>query len=221
MTSLFLLLRRWRGLPTTWWLGTGALAVAATAYAGAQLLALHDASARLGDPVPVWVPTHDLVTGDRITSDDVRRVEWPRRLAPRSAAPAPVGRIAAAPAAADQPLSASQLAPVRSSALAARLHEGEVAITVAKGPNPTPFEADDPIDVYAAPRQGDGVVGAPVAIVRGARLVSSTDDGLTLALRSSAAPRLAYAISTANLTLVLAPTAPGDDAGSPSSDAAQ
>ncbi|HET7306007.1 MAG TPA: SAF domain-containing protein [Segeticoccus sp.] len=159
--------------------------------------------------VPVLVAAHDLPTGTRLTSEDVRVATWPADVSPpRTAASvgAVVGEVVNAPVAAGGPLPRLRL---RTTALLRALPDGDVAVHVPlRDPAIRRFlQPGDRVDALSA-AGGDTVAGGllvlatgsgngspPAAAPGGAAATVATEGGVLVAATPQQASSLAATIA--------------------------
>jgi Flp pilus assembly protein CpaB len=165
---------------------------------------------RFGGPTTVAVARHDLSPGATAGPRSVELREWPSALVPDGAlTEVPDGDVVTQPVLAGEPLVAARLAAD------GLLPPGSRALAVPTGPGRLGLRPGDRVDVLAtfdplvAPRDQDPTV--PVA--RGATVVTARAQSITVAVTEQEAPRVAFALAQATVTLALTPpgTFGGDD----------
>lgn len=153
---------------------------------------------RLGPPVRVPVATRAVDVGEVLGADTVA---W-RRL-PRSAVPvgdvvtSAEGRTALVPLAEGEVLLASKLGPDGLRGVAALLPAGMQALAVPAATGTPPLEVGDRVDVLGA-FDSEAVVVSADAVV-----VGVDAEAVTVAVAAADAPRLAWALARAAVTLAL------------------
>lgn len=195
-----------RRQPRLWWLLTVTVALAvgwivSTIVADAERTRLAWGTTEL-----VAVARRHLGAGTMIEAGDVQLEERPGALVPDGAlAEVPEGRVAAVAIEAGEVVVAARLAPLGLGGLAATLPEGTraVAIPVEAGLAP-PLLVGDRVDVMVALAPEAAGDGPPGFVVAADALVVSVDDAaVTVAVTSSAAPRIAVALGHGAVTLAL------------------
>jgi Flp pilus assembly protein CpaB len=162
---------------------------------------------RFGPPVPVVVARRDLAAGARLGPENVELRDWPTRLVPeRAVTSLPVDGVAATPVHAGEPIIASRVAPNL-------LPPGRRALALPAGPGNLGVRAGDEVDVLATfdPLVTPAGEDPTVTVARAATVVAVRSRAITVAVTEVEAPRVAFALSQATLTLALTP--PGTVAG--------
>lgn len=200
------LLRRARR-PLPFWVAAAVLA-AITGLTVARLVGSADAAtARYGDARPALVATRDLPPGTVVAVDDAEVRLLPAALVPPGALDGPaVGRVVVGAVHVGEAVLEPRLAPGAPSPTAALLRPGTRGVAVPSGDGGLPLEVGDLVDVLAtvgAGVAGDGDPTFPVA--RLAEVVAVGESAVTLAVAEGDAARVAYALATGAVTLVLAP----------------
>ena len=116
----------------------------------------------------------------------------------------PVGQIASAPIIEGEPIVADRVAAAGVSAVAAQIPPGDVGIAVPLDPDTLTLTLGDRVEVLATfdPDTIDGaptIVVAPLAVV-----VDVRDAAVTLSMPQGDGERVAFALATAAVTVVLA-----------------
>lgn len=157
---------------------------------------------RWGERRPVVVALHDLAPGAAIDAGDAEIRLLPSALVPADAATVSVtGMVAAAFVGRGEVVLTRRLAPAGLSPIAALLPPGTRGVAVAQGPAPLPVDVGDLVDVLAT------FDGQPTfAVSTGAVVVAVTEDAVTVAVDESEVDEVAYAVTTASVTLVLTAT---------------
>jgi Flp pilus assembly protein CpaB len=211
------------------WLATLVVALTTARIVGGDLAALHRRAASLGPLHTVVVADRDLETGETIAAHDVHTEQRYARDIPPDALTDPrraVGHVVVIPLLRDAIVFTRQLAAADRTGLDAVIPAGDRAVHV------TPKDAFRPplgaiVDVLAAFDPSvvrvEGAGNAAVVVATGARVIAvdgrttgaSSDDaetGVTLLVTEDEAREIAFAASTADLTLAIAPpeTARGD-----------
>lgn len=189
------------------WIALALLAALGAAVVNGALRRAHASQVALGPAVDVVVASTDLPPGSLL--DGHARVEArPSKLVPRGALTAvPTGRVTTAFVAAGEPVLESRVSGTDAAGPAGLLHAGQRALTVPVGSVAPPVRVGDLVDVLATPVPGDPDTATRV-VARGAAVVATGQDGITVAVPEAQAPALAAAVAHATVTLAL--TAPGD-----------
>jgi Flp pilus assembly protein CpaB len=198
-----------RRFPAAYWLAAF-LVAALTATTVARLVGRAEAAAaRYGSPRVVWVMRRPVPAGAALSADDVARRPVPAAFVPSGAVGSAVdlaGRTAVAPLARGEVVLAARLAGAGVGGVAALLPAGATALAVPVGPGTPPVRRGDRVDVLATFDAGDGPAGAEptFAVARSAPVLAvSGDKSVTVALSPEEAPRVAFAIAKATVTLAL------------------
>jgi Flp pilus assembly protein CpaB len=204
------------------WSAALIIALTTARIVGGDLASLHRRAASLGPLHSVVVADRDLETGETITAHDVHTVQRYGREIPHAAltdSARAVGRVVVVPLLRDAIVFARQLAPADRTELDAVIPAGDRAVHVVPkdgfrpplGANVDVLAAFDPSVVRV-----EGAGNAAVVVAAAARVIAvdgrsggaSSDDaetGVTLLVTEREARVLAFAASTADLTLALAP----------------
>lgn len=189
------LLRR----PLPFWLAALALTALTTSTVARVTGAAAAERDRWGERRPVLVARRDLHAGDALRDVEVRLV--PAALVPRGAAPPDLvrgrRRVVTAWIAAGEVVLSRRLAPDGLSPTAARLPPGTRGVAVPQGQAPLPVEIGDRVDVIAT------LDSSTVTVARGAVVVAVGGDAVTIAVRRADAAHVAFAVTSAAVTLVL------------------
>ncbi|MFM7062053.1 MAG: SAF domain-containing protein [Actinomycetes bacterium] len=156
-----------------------------------------------GPTGPVLVAAAPLGAGDPLDGPSVRVEEWPARLAPTGALTAPTARRTTRSVAAGAPLTADDLAGPADGPVVARMPDGTVGVTVARGAAPAPVRTGDLVDVLGAEAEGRSL-GAPRVAAR-ATVVAADRRSVTVAVRRAEAGDVAAAAAAGTAVLVLVP----------------
>ena len=223
--------RRLRRSPLVFW--TAALVVAGLAgTATTRAVAEAEARAReLGGLVEVAVAARPLHPGDEVRGGDVTVERLPAALLPDSSpvpAGAVAGRIVVVPVVPGEVLTEAKVGGDGVTGAAALVPAGMRAIAVPVGAGIPPLEQGHRVDVLATfetafgpdgegttfemafgPDSG-GATTEPIeptfAVAEDAVVVAVDDDVVTVAVPAADAPRVAYAVATAIVTLALSGT---------------
>lgn len=185
------LLRR----PIPFWLA----ALALTALTVSTVSRVSGAAAaerdRWGERRPVVVARHDLEPGDALRDVEVRML--PAALVPHGALRGADGQVVTAWIGAGEVVLSERVAPGGLSATAARLPPGTRGVAVPQGVAPLPVEVGDRVDVIAT------LDTTSVMVSTGATVIAVGDDAVTVAVDRVDAARVAFAVATAAVTLLL------------------
>jgi Flp pilus assembly protein CpaB len=203
------------------WFAAIAVALTTARVVGGDLATLHRRAASLGPQVSVIVATHDLVLGQTIASTDVRREHRYRSQTPHEAlrrSSGAVGRVVIVPVLRNGMIFAGHVAPAARTGLDAVIPRGERAVHVTPNDGFRP-ERGSVVDVLAAFDPSvvavDGPADAAVVVASGARVLAvddassgsagASEAGVTLLVTEAEARAIAFASSTADLTLAVTP----------------
>ena len=182
----------------------------ALAVAGAVVLAVSHQTAAARTVLEQWGPAATVLVaavplpaGAELGPGQVRTERWPARLVPRTALTSAAGRRTSRPVAEGVPLTTADLAGTGRGAVAARLPDGTVGVTVPRGAAPAPLRTGDRVDVLGAAADGRSL-GARRVAVR-ATVVAVDRLSVTVAVRRSEADQVAAAGVGSTAVLVLVP----------------
>lgn len=196
-----------RRRPLAFWVLT--LAAAASTYLSVDAAVTRSATgaAAYGPAVQVAVATRDLPAGAVLGAGDVDIRPLAADLVPAGAArSAPVGRALRADVVAGEAIVPSRLAPEGAIGVAATLDPDERAVAVPIDGHRPPIEAGQRVDVLATVDPSLVAGRNPTTVVvESARVVSVAEEGITVAVPVAGAERLATALATAVVTVVVAP----------------
>lgn len=187
------------------WFAAVALA-AASGVTVAHFLAQAQAGAqRWGALRPTLVATADLPRGAVLGPGDVEIHQRPAAHLPAGALDSPVeGQTVAHAIHRGEVVLADRLAPEGLSPTAAALPPGRLGIAVPTGPAALPLEPGDVVEVLVTVDPGAAGAGEPTfPVARGAEVVGVGEESVTLAVGAEEAPRVAFALTTGVVTLVL------------------
>ncbi|WP_195210308.1 SAF domain-containing protein [Actinomarinicola tropica] len=196
-----------RRQPVVFW-ALAALAGIATyaTVAGALQRATAGAEA-YGDLVPVLVAREDLAAGATLDAGQVEVRRLPASLVPTDAlASLPEGRSVRSPVLAGEAVAASRLAPDGAIGVAGQLAPTERAVAVPTDHHRPPLAVGQRVDVLATvdPTLATGR-GPTTPVATSARVLVVEDAGITVAVGSDDAARLATAMATSVVTVVISP----------------
>lgn len=196
-----------RRQPVAFWALTALAAGSAHLGVAAATTTLAEGAAAYGDLVPVVVATRDLAPGDPVTGDEVTIADLPAGLVPAGAvADVPTGATARSPIVAGEAIVATRLAPTGSIGIAATLDPDERAIAIPTDRHRAPLEVGQRVDVLATVDPGLTAGRSPTtAVALDARVVDVAEGGITVAVPALDADRIATAMASAVVTVVVAP----------------
>ena len=195
---------RIRRRPLVYWSLTGALALVTGLVVSSAVAGAREARAGYGTTRSVIVAAHDIPAGATIEAGDTRRELRPVALVPpRALDTPPVGQIASASIVEGEPIVADRVAAAGLSAVAALIPPGDLGIAVPLEPGTMTLAIGDHVEVLATfdPDTIEGVptiVVAPLAVV-----VDVRDAAVTLSMPQGDGERVAFALATAAVTVVL------------------
>jgi Flp pilus assembly protein CpaB len=204
------------------WFAAAIVALTTARVVGGDLATLHRRAASLGPHQTVIVATHELALGQTIGSRDIRRESRYRSQVPREAirsASDAVGRVVIVPVLRDGMLFTGHLAPARRTGLDGIIPVGDRAVhlTPADGFRPPRGSVVDVLAAFDPTVVAvDGPADAAVVVAGGARVLAVDDAagsvegdasfaGVTLLVTEAEARAIAFAASTADLTLAITP----------------
>lgn len=193
-------LRHRRRVP--YWLVAGLIALATALLVGRLVSAAAAERARWGEVRTTVVTTRAVAAGTGLRGHVAER-RLPAAMVPRGAlAAVPDGAVAAVDLAAGEVVVEARLAGAGRSTVAARLPGGTRGVAVPTG-NGLPVELGDRVDVLATFDPKDAGADPTVTVARDALVIAVGKDAVTVAVSTAAAPRVAYALATGTVTLVL------------------
>ena len=185
-----------------YWLVAGAVALVTAAVVGRLAGDAAAERARWGDARITVVTTAAVPAGERLTGHVATR-RLPTALVPHDALVAvPDGAVAAVDLAPGEVVLPTRLAGAGRSTVAARLPAGTRGVAVPTG-NGLPVALGDHVDVLATFDPKDSAGEPTVTVAHDALVVAVGKDAVTVAVATAAAPRVAYALATGTVTLVL------------------
>ena len=195
---------RIRRRPIVYWSLTGALALVTGLIVSGAVADARDARSAYGTTRVVIVATRDIKAGERIEAGDVRAEERPLAVIPAGAlSDPPIGQVASAPIMRDEPLVAARVAGGGMSAIAALVPPGDVGIAVPVDAGTLAVSVGDAVEVMAT-FDPDSIEGPPTIVVAPrAVVIDVRDTAATLAMPEADAQRVAFALATGVVTVVL------------------
>jgi len=168
---------------------------------------------RFGPAVEVAVARVDLAAGAPAGPATVELRPWPERLVPPGALrQVPDDRVVTQPVLAGEPVVAARLGT------SSLVPVGSRALALPTGPGALGVRAGDRVDLLATfdPLVAPAGEDPTVTVARAATVVSVRARSITVAVTEAEAPRVAFALSQAAITLALTPpgTFAPDDGGS-------
>lgn len=205
-----LLLRR---RPLLWWLSVLGLSLVVGITVDGSLSRAEADARRFGPPVDIVVARVDLAAGAVAGPATVELRPWPESLVPAGTLrQVPDDRVVTQAVLAGEPVVAARVGA------GALVPAGSRALALPTGPGALGVRAGDRVDLLAtfdplvAPEGEDPTV----TVARAATVVSVRARSITVAVTEDEAPRVAFALSQATITLALTPpgTFAADDGGS-------
>jgi pilus assembly protein CpaB len=194
-----------RRQPLVFWALTTATAVSAFLVVHGVLDAAAEGADTYGSLVPVVVARADLEPGHLVTSSDLEVTRLPARLIPAGAlADQPLGRVVRHPILAGEAVHPARLAPDGAVGIAALLLEGERAVAIPLPAHRAPLQVAQAVDVLATidPMAAGGRPATSV-VAEGAVVIAVDEGGITVAAQAGDAVRIATALSTAVVSVVV------------------
>lgn len=184
----------------------GVLALS-TAHRAAQHA--FDERHRWGDARTVMVARRRIDAGAVVGADDVEAAQWPVAVIPSGAfTVSPVGRTAVAPIEAGEAILSARVAPEGLDGLSALVPPGWRAIAVPTGPAVVSLAVGDHVDLIAGFDAQSTTSGESpsITVARDALVVDVDEQRITIAVRDSDAPRVAFAVVTGTVVPALRST---------------
>lgn len=202
---------RLRRSPLGFWLVAALLALLTGTTVSRIVGRAEAASAEYGARRAVVVARRDVAAGARVAAGDVSSRVMPTAFVPSGAlagASPPIGRAVVVPLVRGQVVVERQLAPHGLSSAAALVPAGTRAIAVPTNGLAPPLRRGDVVDVYAT--FDDGKEPPTFAVARAVTVVAvNADDGsVTVTVDDADVDRVAFAVITAEITVVLAGSEP-------------
>lgn len=160
-----------------------------------------DGAARYGEPIDVAIATVDLRAGTTIGRSDVEVRSLPRSAVPPTALrTASIGRAVRQAVSRGEVLVAADLSDPGSSATAAALPPGTVALAVPRGIAALPLTEGDRVDLIEVATDGGSDQGV---LTRDAVVVGVEEETVTVAVGADRASRVAAAVVSGTVVPVL------------------
>lgn len=204
---------RLRRRPVLWWLAVVGLSLTVGLVLESGLSRAQAEARRFGAPTTIAVARIDLAAGTMAGPDTVELRPWPDALVPGGALTAvPDGEVVSQAILAGEPVVEDRLGgdhPVPPGSRALALPTGPGGLGVRPGDRVDLLATFDPL---VAPAGEDPTV----TVAQAATVVSVRGRSITVAVTEAEAPRVAFALSQATITLALTPpgTFAPDDGGS-------
>ncbi|HUQ39463.1 MAG TPA: SAF domain-containing protein [Acidimicrobiales bacterium] len=198
-------LPRLRRHPMFFWLLAAVVAGSTGAFV-AGLVSTAQARARAwGDAATVLVTTRAVEAGHVLGPGDLVEREVPVALLPDSPAVLDAGgRAAVVAMVGGEVVTEAKVAPWGAKGLGPRVPKSSRALAVPLGPAAPPLSPGDRVDLLATFAPEDAGDGDPTFPVARAGLVLAVDDeSVTVAVRATEAPRVAFALARAVVTVAL------------------
>ena len=201
-----------RRRPLLWWITVIGLSLTIGLLVEGGLERAQADARRFGSPVRVAVARVDLAPGRAVDADTVELRSWPSSLVPEGALRSvPDGLVVTQAVLAGEPLVEERVGR------GGLVPSGRRALALPTGPGSLGVRPGDRVDVLAtfdplvAPEGQDPTV----TVARAATVVSVRNRAVTVAVSQGEAPRVAFALSQATITLALTPpdTFASDDGG--------
>ncbi len=197
---------RLRRSPLGFWLVAALLALLTGTAVSRVVARAEAASARYGARRTVVVARRDVAAGARLSAGDISSRVMPAAFVPSAAVRGalPIGRVVVVPIVRGQVLVDRQLAPHGLSPAAALVPPGTRAIALPTGGLAPPLRRGDVVDVYAT--FDDGKEPPTFAVARAVTVVAvnANDGSATVAVDDEDVDRVAFAVTTGEVTIVLA-----------------
>lgn len=205
--------RRWRRLrrsPQLFWVAAAGLALTSGMVVTRMVGAVEDRARELGGLVEVPVAAGELEVGAVLDGSDVVWERLPAALLPDSVPLEEIdGQVVSVPVVAGEVVTEAKVGGTGLSATAALIPSGRRALAVPIGAGLPPLERGDRVDVLATfEPAGEEGVEPTFPVAEGAGVVAVTDDVVTVAVDALDAPRVAYALAMATVTLALSGATP-------------
>lgn len=213
---------RLRRHPLLFWVAGGTLSLLTGIVVVGAIGRAEEQASRFGTMRPVLVTTDRVPAGSVLGPDNTEMRSYPGAFVPEGVLDAPIeGAVAAVDLEKGEPVPRARLAPRGLSPTAALIPPGGRAIAVPAGIGTLPLVQGDRVDVLATigasdptltpspPASSSGAAPSVEAspptfrIAADAVVLALGDDGVTIALTSDEAERVAYALTAGIVTLVL------------------
>ena len=193
-----------------WWTLAITLGLLTAVVVGSAIGRTTAAAGRLGSTRDVWVVRAAVAAGDVFEPGDVSRTARPRGLVPVGALDAsatPVGEATRVSVVVGEVVLTNRLAGRGARGVAAMVPAGYRAVALPNDTNAPRVQPGDRVDVLATFDVGDGGGDATsnpsFAVASAAEVLAVNAHTITLAVNADDAPRVAFALAKAAVTLVL------------------
>lgn len=205
--------RLWRRIgrsSVVWWTITAALGLLTASVVGSAIGRATQAADAWGTDTAVWVVRHAVEAGGVIAKRDVALTTRPRAVVPEGAldgTASPIGEASRVAISVGEVVLTNRLAGHGAAGVAAMVPPGFRAVAIPHDDAMPRLAAGDRVDVLATFDVGDGVGEATTepsfAVASDAEVLQVTDAAVTVAVEARHAPRVAFALAKAAVTLVL------------------
>lgn len=197
-------LKRW---PVFRWIVAGVAGLLTLWSLNATVSSTTEAAATYGNLVEVVVANRTIQPGELLDPSSVRVTALPAALVPPNAlTEIPFGQSARSLISAGEAVITERLAPLGVNGLAAAIQPGERAIAVPVERNRIAFEIGMEVDVLQTLDPFSvGASNATSTVVAAARVIALEEMAITIAVPTNAANRVATALASSVVTLVITP----------------
>lgn len=205
--------RLWRRIgrsSVVWWTITAALGLVTASVVGSAIGRTTRAASAWGTETAVWVVKRAVAAGDVIVKADVTLTTRPKAVVPEGAldgTASPVGEATRVGIAVGEVVLTNRLAGHGTAGIAAMVPPGFRAVAIPHDDAMPRVTSGDRVDVLATFDVGDGTgesTSEPsFAVASDAEVLQVTADAVTVAVEARHAPRVAFALAKAAVTLVL------------------
>ncbi len=194
-----------------WWAAALVLGATTTSMMTANISRATRAADGWGSSRQVWVVRHHVAAGTVIGVDDMSLARRPKRLVPVGALDAgrsPVGQAARVELSVGEVVLRDRLSRSGAVGVAAMVDNGRRAIAMKNDESMPSLHAGDRVDILATFDVGDSVEEAPstapsFAVATNASVLAVSSRTITLSVTTREAPRLAFALARAAVTVSL------------------
>jgi Flp pilus assembly protein CpaB len=196
-----------RRQPVVFWTLSALAALATFTSVSTAMRAATAGADTYGELVPVIVAAVDLDSGQVIAPGETHMVSLPAKLVPPSAVQRdPAGLAVRQRIVAGEAVVSDRLAPVGSFGIAATLEPHERAIAIPLPAHRPPIEVGQRVDVLATTDPGSVIGRSPTSLVAEAAVVLDiADGGITVAVSTNDAMRIAAALTSTVVDVVINP----------------
>lgn len=188
--------------PKIYWTAALALAIL-TASASARFIeSARESAERLEIGGAYVVASRRLTAGSVLSSADVELVALPQAIVPQSAiSELPLGQRIRVDLDANEPLTGKDLASEESSAISARIDQGETALAIPAGPSSPRLSVGDRVDVISITPEAQG----SVLISTSSEVIEVTEDFVMIGIPRAKQTQVAEGIAAGVIQLALRP----------------